>query len=179
MNEFHTIYLMSNNNWTYENKSKFGYIYGNTKHLMSILNTGYHSQSCYFIKVWLIEKTYSYKLKDINKMLSILPRNIWQIHIVEDIYNTKLPILKTLNKYMVKDKLFSQFIYNNGICIFEKFIKLELNKLGLRLIKTYLYEEIETINYSARELYKTRQLKIQKNYFLKITSLSISNLKKN
>ena len=27
MNESHTIYLMSNNNWTYENKSKFGYIF--------------------------------------------------------------------------------------------------------------------------------------------------------
>ena len=73
---------------------------------------------------------------------------------------------------MVKDKLFSQFIYNNGICIFEKFIKLELNKLGLILIKTYLYEEIETINHSARELYKTRQLKIQRNYFLKIKKFS-------
>ena len=40
-------------------------------------------------------------------MLSIVPRNIWQIYIVEDIYNTKLPILKTFNKYLAKDKLFS------------------------------------------------------------------------
>ena len=179
MNEFHTIYLISNNNWAYENKSKFGYIYGNNTHLMSILNSNYQSQSCCFIIIWLFEKTYSYKLKDINNMLSILPRNIWQIHIVEDIYRIKLPILKTLNNYLLKDKLFNQFIYNNGICIFEKFIKFELNKLGLILIKTYLYEEIGAINHLARELYKTRQLKIQRNYLLKIKTLSILDLKKN
>jgi len=114
---------------------------------------------------------------EINKLLTILPRNIWQIHIVEDIYNIKLPILKTLNKYMVKDKLFSQFIYNNGVRTFENFIKLELNKLGIRLIKTYLYEEMESINYLARELYKTQQLKTQKNYFLRIKGLASCDLK--
>ena len=168
---------MSNNNWIYENISKFGYIYGNKTHIMSILNSSYYTQPCYFIKVWLIEKTYSYKLMEINKLFTILPRNIWQIHIVEDIYNIKLPILKTLNKYMVKDKLSSQFIYNNGVRTFENFIKLELNKLGIRLIKTYLYEEMESINYLARELYKTQQLKTQKNYFLRIKGLATCDLK--
>ena len=169
---FHTIYIMANNNWNYENKSRFGYIYGTHRDLINILNSKYHSQPCYYIKIWLLEKTSLFKLKDIDKLLTMLARNIWKIHIVEDIYTIKLPLLKTLNKYLVKDKLFSEFIYNDGIPILEKIITLEFYKLGLYLIKTYYYNQILEINYMSNKLFRNKQLRIQRNYFSEINNLS-------
>ena len=162
------IYLKLNDDWG--NKFKFGYINGNEKkNLVKRLHDSKeeHPELSRFGSLYLFEKTDKYKLhyEEIDKIISLLIRNINKIEIVEEIYQVELPLLKELSKYLVESetKQSCEFMYNKGEKLFHQVLNEEFPLLGLKLIKKYTEEEVEEINNMYIKEEKGKE-KVKKDY---------------
>lgn len=164
-------YIKKNPDW--ENKTKYGYVEGVNKNMVNRLNDSSeeHSESSEFTNILSFEKKDEYKLpyKEIDKIVSLIASNKDKIEIVENIYDSKLPLLRELNEYLVDSatKKSNEFIYNDGTPLLLRVLKEELPILGLKLIKEYSQEEIEEINNSSRE-YCRKQLETDLQTLLKL-----------
>jgi superfamily II DNA or RNA helicase len=151
------IYIKHNIDWDTHLKHKYGYVFGNNKKLINRLcdSTEEHSELSKFTNIYSFEKTIAYKLgvKEIDKIFSLVGSNIDKIKKVEGRYNIELPLLRELNQYLVKSetKQSNEFIYNNGLSLLIRVLKEEFPLLGLKLVKEYTKEEIDSINNSSRE----------------------------
>ena len=164
-------YIKKNPDW--ENKSKYGYVEGVNKNLVKRLNDSSeeHSELSEFTNILSFEKTDEYKLhyNEIDKIVSLIASNKDKLKIVENIYDSKLPLLREINEYLVDSatKKSNEFIYNDGTPLLLRVLKEELPILGLKLIKEYSQEEIEEINNSSRE-YCRKQLETDLQTLLKL-----------
>jgi len=168
------IYIKDNPDWNHENKYKYGYVEGNGQNLINRLcdSTEEHSESSKFTNIYSFEKTDEYKINcynEIDKIISLVGSNIDKIKMIEEMYGVELPLLRELNQYLVKSKTkgSNEFIYNNGLPLLIRVLKEEFPKLGLKLVKEYSPEEIDTINNSSREQLR-KQLNEDYSQLLKI-----------
>ena len=170
-------YLKKNQDW--ENKTKYGYVEGNTRNLLNRLrsSTEEHSELSDFIGIFLFKKTNKYKLhyKEIDKLVSLIASSIKKIEIIENIYDIKLSLFRKLNDYLVvsKTKRSNEFIYNNGIPLLLGVLREEFPLLGLKLVKEYSKKELLLINHSIKEFYKKEQ-ENDSQMFLKLNEKSKS-----
>ena len=172
------IYVKKNPDW--DDKSKYGYVSGNKENLTNRLNDSKeeHSELSNFSYIFKFEKTDNYKLyKEPDKIISIISIDINKIELIEKSYNIKLPMLKDINKYLVKSKTkkTNEFINNNGITLFIKILKEEFPLLGLKYIGEYSNEEIELINNASKERYKKEDETIHNNFFKLINKTNETN----
>ena len=172
------IYVKKNPDW--DDKSKYGYVSGNKENLTNRLNDSKeeHSELSNFSYIFKFEKTDNYKLyKEPDKIFSIISIDINKIELIEKSYNIKLPMLKDINKYLVKSKTkkTNEFINNNGITLFIKILKEEFPLLGLKYIGEYSNEEIELINNASKERYKKEDETIHNNFFKLINKTNETN----
>ena len=151
----YNIYLKSNEDWL--NKLKYGYVLGGHNNLVNRLRDSIdeHSELSIFTAIYQFEKTAKYDLpyKQIDKIFSILANNETEINSVEKKQRIKLPLLKSLNNYLVKSKskLTNEFIKSSGIPLLKRIIKEEFPLLGLTLVKEYTISELDGINTETRE----------------------------
>lgn len=166
------IYIKKNPDW--KDKIKYGYVKGDNKNLINRLSDSSeeHSELSEFISILSFEKTNEYKLhyKEIDKIVSLIAPHKDKIEIVENIYDSKLPLLRELDEYLLDSatKKSNEFIYNDGIHLLLRVLKEEFPLLGLKLIKEYPQEEIEEINNSSREYCRKQQLETDLQTLLKL-----------
>ena len=138
----HFLYITENFDWI--NKNKYGY----TLDLCRINDS--HEQHSYlstYIKIYQIEKTNSYKLyNETDKIFSIIVRDEKKIKYLEKVFNYSFPLLYQLNEHLVNDNGSTEFIYKNGINLFENIIKNYFLIFGLIINKIYNEDEINQIN---------------------------------
>jgi predicted helicase len=138
----HFLYITENFDWVHKNK------YGYTLDLCRINDS--HEQHSYlsnYKKIYQIEKTNSYKLyNETDKIFSIIVRDESKIKYLEKIYNYSFPLLYQFNEYLVNDKGSTEFMYKNGINLFEKIITNYFPIFGLNINKIYNEDEINEIN---------------------------------
>jgi superfamily II DNA or RNA helicase len=150
------IYMKNNSDWDHEDKGKYGFVEGGDDNLSKRLRDSgeEHSEKSVLTDIWSFEKTEQYLLQpyynEPDKILSLVAPYIEKIEVIENLYNIELPILRTLNKYLVKSatKQSTEFIYKNGLDTLENILQTEFPKLGLKFIKKYSHEELQTINTS-------------------------------
>lgn len=155
----HNVYIKTNVCWS--GMAKYGYVKGNETNLSNRIHDSCeeHPELSTFIYIFKFEKNEKYiYYKEIDKIVSLIGSDIKKIEIVEDIYNISLPLLRILNKYLIKSetKQSNEFVSNEGIPILLEVLKEEFPLLGLDLIKEYTSEEIKKINNTSKEQYKTK-----------------------
>ena len=151
------IYMKNNSDWEHENKLKYGFVEGSSENLIRRLHNSSeeHSEKSVFTNIYSFEKTDKYILQNYynepDKIISLIAPHIEKIEVIENLYEIQLPLLREVNKYLVKSdtKQSTEFIYKNGLDIFENVLQNEFPKLGLKLIKKYDNEEIKNINTSV------------------------------
>ena len=151
-----SLYLKQNPDWDHENKIKFGYVGGEKEALVNRLNDSSeeHSEKNKFIGAYLFQRTPKYKLHhEIDKIFSIIARDVELIEGLEIDLSITLPKLKLFEAYLVssKTKPFCEFMYKEGVSLLDEIIKEEFPLLGLELVKEYSKEEIKVINKSSRK----------------------------
>ena len=150
------IYLKSNEDWLH--KQKYGYVYGDYSNLVKRLkdSSDEHSELSVFTNIYQFKKTENYHLryKQIDKIFSIWANNENEINSVEKKFDIKLPLLKSLNNYLVKSKskLTNEFIKSNGVSLLKRIIREEFPLLGLELVKEFSRSELDKINTETREI---------------------------
>ena len=144
------IYHKRNPDWEYDHKFKGGYTKDPRRRLFD--NHEDHSHLSQFKELYEIQEKREYQLGKIDKDKIIFNNcdNIKKIEILEQIHDCKLPLLKKINKYIIKDGGGTEFIKDAGIKIFGEIILKEYPKLGLDTRKL-TDGEIEEVN----EEYKT------------------------
>jgi len=155
----HNFYIKTNDGSP--GMAKYGYVKGNETNLSNRIHDSCeeHPELSTFIYIFKFEKNEKYiYYKEIDKIVSLIGSDIKKIEIVEDIYNISLPLLRILNKYLIKSetKQSNEFVSNEGIPILLEVLKEEFPLLGLDLIKEYTSEEIKKINNTSKEQYKTK-----------------------
>lgn len=142
------IYLISNKDWLYEKKYKYGY---SSENILNRLSSEQHSYLSTFKHIFKLEITKEYKLryKEIDKIFSRLSRNIKKIKRREKKYKIKLPLLKNLCKlnYLINNSGGTEFIKEDGIKLLIRIIKEEFILIGINFVKEYSSEELKKINY--------------------------------
>ena len=127
------IYLKTNSDWRHVSKSKYGYVNGTSKNLVNRLcdSSEEHSELSHFTNIFGFNKNDNYKLKykEIDKIFSLIGSDIEKIEIVENLYGVELPLLRELNKHLVrsetkKSKLLpvSKYIHSSMIVVLGRFI---------------------------------------------------------
>lgn len=139
------IYIQQNNDWDYEKKYKFGYT---SNPLQRIKNSHeQHSHKSKYIALYLIGKTYKYSLqyREYDKI-------IYQskLKLLKSTYNNDFPNLINIKKYIVNNGGSLEFIFQDGLDIFEKILFEEFPILGLNVKKI----DIESINIEISQFYK-------------------------
>jgi len=139
------IYIQQNNDWDYEKKYKFGYT---SNPLQRIKNSHeQHSHKSKYIALYVINKTdkYSLQYKEYDKI-------IYQSHLklLKSKYNNDFPNLINIKKYIVNNGGSQEFIFQDGLDIFEKILFEEFPILGLNVKKI----DIESINIEISQFYK-------------------------
>ncbi len=137
------LYIQTNNDWNYENKCK----YGITQNPLERLNTDQHSYKTLYKSIYEYTITEQYKLnfKQVDKIISIIGRNIKYIDKLKNKYKYEFVYLNEINKYLVNNNGGTEFIYNDGLEILEKILLIEFNILGIE-IKKISVNDLQKIN---------------------------------
>ena len=139
------IYIINNPDWYLEKKYKYGF----TKDIINRLKNS-HEQHSYLSELkslYKIEITDKYKLKynEYDQIISILSRNERKLNKLKSLYNYHFQNLYNINKYLVNNNGGIEFIYENGLELFENILFNDYKKLGLIITKINK-EDIENIN---------------------------------
>lgn len=172
------IYIIKNNDWI--DMYKYGY----TK---SILNRLYnsHEQHSYissYNNIWKLEKMKNYKLPydKPDEIFSLLCRNINYIKSLELLYNYDFIYLKELNNFLINNGGGREFVNINGLQTIYNIINIEFPILGIKIIKEYSIDDIDTINKYHKKIntYKLKNEKKYKDFFnhIKFTNMNNINL---
>ena len=165
------IYVMSNNDWDHEGKKKYGFT--NTPERRLSDSHEQHSYLSSYCALYEISETLDYRigLQHYDTVFSIISTDERKIQIVEDIYNCRLPLLRQLSDYLVKDGGSTEFIYSAGMDLFHRIIIEELPMIGLQVQKEYTKEELVEINNAyvnfTKEQNRDKQLQIYKQVLQK------------
>jgi superfamily II DNA or RNA helicase len=137
------LYIQTNNDWNYENKFK----YGITQNPLERINSDQHSYKTFYKSIYEYNITEKYILnfKQVDKIISIIGRNINYINKLKNKYNYDFIYLNEINKYLVNNDGGIEFIYNNGLEILEKILLIEFNILGIE-IKKFNIDDLQKIN---------------------------------
>ena len=139
------IYIQQNNDWDYEKKYKFGYT---SNPLQRIKNSHeQHSHKSKYIALYVINKTDKYSLH-----YTEYDKIIYQSHLklLKSKYNNDFPNLQNINKYIVNNGGSREFIFQDGLDIFNKILLEEFPILGLNVKNI----DIEKINTEISLFYK-------------------------
>jgi len=139
------IYIQQNNDWDYEKKYKFGYT---SNPLQRIKNSHeQHSHKSKYIALYVINKTDKYSLH-----YTEYDKIIYQSHLklLKSKYNNDFPNLQNINKYIVNNGGSREFIFQDGLDIFNKILLEEFPILGLNVKNI----DIENINIEISLFYK-------------------------
>lgn len=173
------IYILTNEDWDYGDKYKFGYIFGEDINIINRLrdSTEQHSELSFYTRIYKIQKTNTYKLNyiEIDKIFSIFSNKKEYIKKYEEIYNISLPNLKKLHCFLIKSKtkIINEFIKKGGLKIIDLIIKEEFPLLGLKLIKEYTMEEVNIINNT-----RIKNQRKQHNKLLELIDFKLTNVNK-
>ncbi len=151
----HYFYLRNNTDW--DNKIKYGYVYGNEENLINRIydSSSEHSELSQYIGIYGFHKSDIYKnniyYKEIDKIISLC--SIEAFDKLEKQFSIELPYLREIQQYKVasKTKKSNEFIYKEGITIIKNILEIEYPLLGLELVKTFTENEIEEINNASRQ----------------------------
>ena len=107
MDKLINLYFMRNYpDWF--DKIKYGIVRGDYINLGRRLNNSkeQHPELSKFINIFTFQITDKYILnyEEIDKIISLIGSNLEIIKIVENLYNLKLPLLRKLNKFLVKSE---------------------------------------------------------------------------
>ena len=165
----HFIYITENFDWVHKNK------YGYTLDLGRINDS--HEQHSYlsnYTKIYQIEKNNNYKLYDEpDKIFSIIVTDESKIKYLEKIFNYSFPFLYQLNEYLVNDNGSTEFLYKNGINLFEKIIVNYFPIFGLNINKIYNENEIDEINNTNKKRIREKLKQDMKQLFCELFENSI------
>lgn len=182
------IYILSNKDWLYENKYKYGY----TTNPINRLNNSHeqHSYKSKYIKLYqfnIINQFFINKPLDI--IFSIISRNNQFINSYQNKYNCSLYLLKQLNQFLINHNGSTEFIHFNGLQLIDLIIKNEFKYFGIELIKEFTQNELDDINNSIinnsyQKYYNEINLDINNDIFIRpyqkyIIDKSIDELKIN
>lgn len=139
------IYILSNKDWQYENKYKFGY----TKNPIQRLKNSHeqHSYLSMYFSLYSITKTEQYTLKytEYDKIIY----TDFKFEKYKKRYKYPFNNLLSILKHLVKDGGSLEFIYKEGLEVFEKIILEDFNILGLIATKI----DVHDINLEIKEYY--------------------------
>ena len=130
------VYIKENIDWTH--MVKYGYVDGNETNLIKRIHDSSeeHPELSTFTHILKFEKNEKYVLsyKEIDKIVSLIGSDIKKIEIVEDKYGIHLPLLKKLNKYLIKSetKQSNEFVSNEGISFIIRSIKRRISTIRIR-----------------------------------------------
>ena len=139
------IYILSNKDWQYENKYKFGY----TKNPIQRLKNSHeqHSYLSMYFSLYSITRTPQYTLKytEYDKIIY----TDFKFEKYKKRYKYPFNNLLSILKHLVKDGGSLEFIYKEGLEVFEKIILEDFNILGLIATKI----DVHDINLEIKEYY--------------------------
>lgn len=129
------LYLCNNHDWNFDNKYKYGFTINPDERIKN--SHEQHSYLSTYKCIYKITKTDNYKLpyKEYDKIISLLSRNNNKIIILQKYYNYNFDNLSIISKYLVNDGGSIEFIYKDGISIFEKLLLNDFSILGLNVEK--------------------------------------------
>ena len=139
------IYIIVNKDWQYENKYKFGY----TKNPIQRLKNSHeqHSYLSTYFSLYSITRTQQYTLKYIEYDKIIYKD--FKFEKYKKRHKYPFNNLSSITKYLVKDGGSLEFIYKEGLEVFEKIILEDFNILGLIATKV----DVHDINLEIKEYY--------------------------
>lgn len=139
------IYIIENKDWQYENKYKFGY----TKNPIQRLKNSHeqHSYLSMYFSLYLITRTPQYTLKYIEYDKIIYKD--FKFEKYKKRHKYPFNNLSSIAKYLVKSGGSLEFIYKEGLEVFEKIILEDFNILGLIATKI----DVHDINLEIKEYY--------------------------
>lgn len=145
------IYIQSNNDWLYEKKYKFGF----TQNPLQRIKDSHeqHSYLTNYVKLYKIHETDKYILKqyqEYDQIISIISRNNIIINALKKYYNYSFINLSNIHKYLVNNGGSTEFIYENGLDIFNNVILEEFKILGLNAEII----DIDNINLDIKKYYE-------------------------
>jgi len=158
------IYIMSNKDWHYEQKFKYGYtenIYGRIRN-----SHEQHSYLSMYHSIYEIENTSSYhmKIQEYDKIISILSKKCKQINILQKYYGYSFENLLKIQDFLVNNGGSIEFIYGSGLEIFEKILLEDFSILGLKVIKLS-NEDVNEINNTSLKTAYDEYLNDDENIF--------------
>jgi superfamily II DNA or RNA helicase len=142
---------MSNEDWYYNSKCKYGYVLGGFKNLVNRINdsTEQHSERSIYTHIFEIKKNNNYKLPytEIDKIFSLFTKQLNSNDRCD-----KYPLLNKLKDHLIvsKTKTSNEFIKLDGVALIEQIIHYEFPLLGLELVKQYSKDELIDINRSVK-----------------------------
>ena len=162
-----TLYLSSTKSRPTE--LKYG-IFRNHRFERILDSQTYLSHDCKYEKIYdiNINSNYNLPIKDIDKIISICRDKI-RFQKIRDIYQFDFPYFDNLLNYCLTNNGGNELIAIEGKIPFENFIKQELNKLGIEIVKEYSADEIQKINEKKYDSTYQQMLNIfDKSYVSKI-----------
>ena len=153
-------YCMSNPDWDYENKVKYGFTSNYQQRIID--SHEQHSKSSQYVFIYELEYTDKYQLyREFDKIVSIISRDLRKISAVEQHYHCTLDNLRMLNavndiECIINKELTYEggweFLSTNAIPLLKKIIEEDLQKIGLNVVKRFCDEEIENIHKNTRKM---------------------------
>lgn len=157
------IYIITNKDWDFEQKYKYGLTTNPINRL-----TNYHPYSpnpFKYIFIGHIVKLNNYiiNLTEYDEIFSQIGINKELIEQFENEYNTKLPFLRQITKYIINN----DFITCEGMELIPQIINEEFPKIGLYADKIYNDDELNQVNQSVYQSIHNQYQRDIENLFIK------------
>jgi superfamily II DNA or RNA helicase len=156
------LYIISNPDWIYENKYKYGF----TNNINNRLNNSHeqHSYLSIYKYIYKIDITDKYILnyQEYDKIISILSRNIDNLYQLKLYYNYDFENLFNISKHLVNHNGSTEFIYESGLEIFEKVLFNDFKILGLNIEKID-NNDLLIINQNIEKEYNNKKTLVKNN----------------
>jgi len=144
----HNIYITLNDDWSFLNKCKYGYVSGGVENLINRINdsTEQHSERSKYTHIFEIKSDkYILPYVEIDKIFSLFTKQLNSAETCD-----RFPLLHKLKSHLIesKTKQSNEFIKLSGVDLIEQIIQQEFPLIGLFLVKKYTPEELNSINNS-------------------------------
>jgi len=141
------IYILANKDWQYENKFKFGY----TKNPIQRIKDSHeqHSYLSTYIALYEIDRAteYSMVFNEYDKIVYQLSSN--RIAKMKKKYKYPFDNLETITSHLVANNGSNEFIYKEGLEVFERIMLDDFDILGLKAKKIV----VDDVNLEIKEYY--------------------------